>query len=69
MRYTADMRRIFWAIIFLSLYFHLTSSGKDQFLLEKGKALYEAVLAWLEDADLDFHVEKESSKKPARRWR
>lgn len=63
------MRKILWAIIFFSAYIYVTTSGKDQFVLEKGKAIYEMIANWLDHAELDFHLKKEESKKPRRGWR
>ena len=62
------MRRIFWLVVCLGAYFWVLTSGKDQFLLDRGKALYETALKWLDGADADFQLKDVKSKKKSRRW-
>lgn len=63
------MTKILWAIIFFSAYIYITTSDNDQYFLEKGKEIYESISLWFEDADLDFHLKKESDRKTRKRWR
>lgn len=62
------MRRLFWIAVLLAGYFWIVTSGHDQAVLQKGKQLYEAVVSWLDDADVDYQVKKGKSKKRHRRW-
>jgi hypothetical protein len=61
------MRRLFWLIIMLGAYMWILTSGRDHFLLEKAKAIYEFASKWINDADADFQL-KNSSKKRSHRW-
>lgn len=65
------MRKLFWMIFLFGFYVWTITSGNDTYLLEKGRLLYEQVLHWLADADLDFQLDpkKKSVKKArTRRW-
>lgn len=62
------MRRLFWLIVMLGGYLWILSSGRDQFFLERGKAIYEMITKWIEDADADFQLNTIKSKKKSRRW-
>lgn len=62
------MRRLFWLIVLLGAYLWVLTSGRDEFLLEKGKALYESVFKWIDDADADFQLKNIKTKKRSRRW-
>ena len=62
------MRRIFWLTVSLGAYFWILTSGNDQFLLNRGKMLYQTVVNWLEEADADFQLKEIKSKKKSRRW-
>jgi len=61
------MRRLFWMIILLGGYLWVLTSGHDQFLYNRGKAAYETIAKWLDGADADFQLQKNSRKKN-RRW-
>jgi predicted ATP-grasp superfamily ATP-dependent carboligase len=54
--------------LLLGGYFWAVTSGNDQFILKKGKWVYEALVSWFEDADLDFQLKKDQNKKNSRRW-
>ena len=62
------MRKLLWMIMLLGGYVWLVTQGRDTFVLEQGKALYQAVVTWFDDAQLDFHLKKENPKKRSRRW-
>jgi dUTPase len=63
------MRKILWMIIFFGVYVWLMTSGRDQMVLEQGKNIYQAVIAWLDDAEIDFQTkDKNKAKKKSRRW-
>jgi hypothetical protein len=62
------MSKLFWMALLLGAYFWAVTSGNDQFLLEKGKWVYQSVVNWLDDADLDFQLKNEKQKKSSRRW-
>lgn len=62
------MRRILWILIFIGAYIWLSTSGKSDWVLNAGKALYYSITDWLKDADIDFHLKAEKEKKRSRRW-
>jgi hypothetical protein len=62
------MRRLFWISFLLGAYFWIVTSGNDQAVLEKGKKIYETVVAWFDDADIDYQLKKGKSQKRHRRW-
>ena len=62
------MKRLLWIILLFSAYVWLSTSGKSDLVLEKGKALYQTIVTWLEDAEIDFQVKTEKEKKRSRRW-
>ncbi len=50
----------------------MATTGNEQFVLEKGKALYKMVADWFEDADVDFQIKSKkishSKRERSRRW-
>lgn len=67
------MKRLIWAALLVCAYIWSTATGRDQFLLDQGKRLYQALTVWFDDAELDFHVDKtpvtpQVKKKRSRRW-
>jgi hypothetical protein len=66
-----NMRRLFWLIVFLGGYVWMITTENEQFVLEKGKALYQMVLNWFSNADIDFQIRKKEiskTKSRPRRW-
>jgi hypothetical protein len=56
-------------ILFFGAYVWVMTSGHDQMVLEQGKNIYQALVSWFDDAEIDFQVkEKHKSKKKSRRW-
>jgi len=62
------MRRLFWLIVLAGAYLWILTSGHDQFVFEKGKAFYNSIAKWIEDADADFQLKDVKVKKKSRRW-
>ncbi len=64
------MRKLLWMLIFLGGYVWVVTSEHDEFILRQGKMIYQALVHWFEDAEIDFQLKKEkvSSKKRSRRW-
>lgn len=69
------MRRLFWVTLLLGAYIWSVTTGRDQFVLDQGKRLYQMVAIWLDHADVDFQITKapstppsSSKKKRSRRW-
>jgi len=48
------------------------TSGHDRMIIDQGKNIYTALVAWFDDADVDFQVKpskkNSKSKKKSRRW-
>lgn len=66
------MRKLLWLCLFFGAYVWMVTTGNEQFVLERVKALYKIVTDWFEDADLDFHVQPKKisheKKVRPRRW-
>ncbi len=62
------MRRLIYIAILLAGYFWVVTSGRDQEVLEKGKWIYETVVSWFDDADVDFQLKPHKNKKQSRKW-
>lgn len=65
------MRRLLWMIFLFGAYLWVMSSGHDRMLMEQGKQLYRYVIAWLDDAEVDFQTTQRRTKKTKarhRRW-
>lgn len=62
------MRKMLWILILLGGYIWLSTSGKSDLVLEQGKILYQTLITWLEDAEVDFQLKAEKGKKRSRRW-
>ena len=60
--------KLFWLAILVGGYLWILTSGHDQFILQKGKALYQSIAQWIEDADADFQLKNTKGKKKSRRW-
>jgi hypothetical protein len=58
-------------VFFFCAYVWLVTSGREQMVIEYGKTVYQALVAWFDDAEVDFQMnpkEKPSPKKKSRRW-
>jgi len=63
------MRKLLWMIVLFGAYVWVMTSGHEQMVMEKGKLLFNAFVAWFDDAEVDFQVkQKETTKKRSRRW-
>ncbi len=62
------MRRLFWLIFLLGGYLWVLTSGHDDFLMSKAKAIYEMAANWISTAETDFQLKKEKHNKKTRRW-
>ena len=62
------LRKLLWTIIFVGGYVWLVSTGHEDIVLDRGKALYKALVSWLDDAEFDFQLKKDKPKKRSRRW-
>lgn len=63
------MRKLFWMVILFAVYVWVMTSGHDRMVLDQGKTIYNALVAWFDDAEVDFQMKKmEKSKKRHRRW-
>jgi len=61
------MRKILWMIMLIGGYVWLVTSGHDELVLRQGKRVYEAIVLWFDDAEVDFQLKSESSKEKSRR--
>jgi hypothetical protein len=63
------MRKVLWLILLFGAYVWVMTSGHDRMLLEQGKNIYQALVSWFDDAEIDCQVkEKQKVKKRSRRW-
>jgi hypothetical protein len=65
------MRRIFWLLLFLGGYVWMITTENELFVLEKGRALYQLVANWFQDAEVDLQIKKKEvskNKHRSRRW-
>ena len=62
------MRTLFWMIMLFGGYVWLVTSGHDEFVLNQGKVVYQAVVSWFDDAQVDFQLKNDKSKKKSRKW-
>lgn len=64
------MRRILWMLLFFGAYLWSMTSGHDRMIIDQGKNVFNALVAWFDEADVDFQVKpsKNKAKKRSRRW-
>lgn len=63
------MRKLLWMILLLGAYVWAMTSGHDRFILDQGRMVFNALVAWFDDADVDFQIkQKQKAKKRSRRW-
>lgn len=64
------MRRLLWMIVLFGAYVWAMTSGHEQLIMEKGKWALQTLIAWFDDAEVDFQVKQKhkASKKKSRRW-
>lgn len=64
------MRKLLWMILLFGAYVWVMTSGHDRMILEQAKTAYSALVAWFDDAEVDFQVsqQKPKAKKRSRRW-
>jgi len=64
------MRKLFWLCLLLGGYVWMVTTENEEFVLQRGRALYKIVADWFQDAEVDFHLQhKKSPKKQERRRR
>ena len=70
--YSEFMRKLLWLCLFFGAYVWTVTTGNEQFVLERGKALYKLIADWFQDADVDFNLKSKKSTQPKkerhRRW-
>lgn len=49
-------------------YVWLITSGRDEFVLDQAKVVYQALVSWFDDAQVDFQLKNDTNKKKSRRW-
>ena len=52
------MRTLLWMVVLICGYVWVISSGHDEFLFKQVKMVYEAILTWFEDAEIDFQLDR-----------
>lgn len=64
------MKKIFWIILLLFTYIWVVSSGHEQVVIDHAKKVYETVITWFDEADVDFQADQKTivKKKRPRRW-
>ena len=66
------MQKLFWLALLVGGYIWMVTTGNEDLVIERGKAVYKMVADWLQDADVDFQLKKKkvSQQKPERqrRW-
>lgn len=65
------MRRLFWLMAFIGIYVWASITGNEEMFIQKGKLFYKMVVHWLEDAEIDFHLDSKNrskGKNRPRRW-
>ncbi|MBX9744468.1 MAG: hypothetical protein K2X08_04585 [Chlamydiales bacterium] len=62
------MSRLFWIIFLFAAYIWTVSSGREEFVLDQGKAICRYLVSWFDDAEVDFQMKKSENKKKPKRW-
>ena len=66
------MRKLLWVCLFIGAYVWMVTTSNEQFVLERGKALYKFVTDWFQDAEVDFHLKhkklSQQKRERPRRW-
>jgi hypothetical protein len=56
-------------IVLLGVYVWLVTSGNDGIVLETGKSIYNSVVHWFDDAEIDYQLNtQKTNKRRPRRW-
>jgi hypothetical protein len=66
-----SMRKILWMLLLFGAYMWSMTSGHDRMIIDQGKNVYNALVAWFDDAEIDFQVKQKKPtkvKKKSRRW-
>lgn len=62
------MRRLLWMMLLFGLYVWVMGSGHEQMILQYAKSICKSAIAWFDDAEVNFQVQKPKVKKRSRRW-
>lgn len=63
------MRKLLWLVVLFGAYVWIMTSGHEQFVLQQIKSVYQAVVDWFHDAEVDYQTQqKQKLKKRSRRW-
>ncbi|EKE08189.1 MAG: hypothetical protein ACD_17C00296G0002 [uncultured bacterium] len=60
-----------WAVLLFAAYIWVMTSDRDQWVIQQGKYLYKTLVAWFDDAEVDFQLkysQPAKNKKKSRRW-
>jgi hypothetical protein len=56
-------------IVLFGAYVWVMTSGHERFVFNQIKAVFNGLVAWFDDAEVDFQVKQEKkAKKRSRRW-
>lgn len=65
------MKKILWIGFIILAYVWTISTGREQFVVDQSKRLYQSIAAWFEDAKIDYQAQSQPiviPKKKHRRW-
>lgn len=62
------MSKLLWILLFIGAYFWLSATGRSEWVIENGKALYKEIASWFDNAMADLQIKKAKPKKHPRRW-
>lgn len=63
------MRKLLWMVLLFAVYVWVMTSGHDRMVVEQGKSIYNALVSWFDDAEIDYQIKKhQKAKKRNRRW-
>ena len=50
-------------VLLFAVYVWVMTSGHDRMVLDQGKTIYNAMVSWFDDAEVDFQMKQKAKKR------
>lgn len=57
------IRKAFWIVILVGAYIWMVQTEKEAYVLAKAKGLYNSVVHWFDDVEVDYQIHTTKEKK------
>ena len=58
------IRKVFWIVILVACYIWMVQTEKEAYVVAKAKGLYDSVVHWFDDIEVDCQIPAKEKKTP-----